>query len=45
MMEAVPIRQERYALRENHLNSYNPYNVLLSAEELGGDEELDDWSK
>ena len=45
MMEAVPIRRERYTLREDHLNSYNPYNVLLSAEVLGGDEELDDWSK
>ena len=39
MMEAIPIRRERYALlREDHLSFYNRVSVLLSAEELGGDE-------
>lgn len=37
MMEAIRIRREGYALREDHLSFYNRFSVLLSAEELGED--------
>lgn len=37
MMEAIRIRREGYALREDHLSFYNRFSVLLSAEELDGD--------
>ena len=36
-MEAIRIRREGYALREDHLSFFNRFSVLLSTEELGGD--------
>ena len=37
MMEAIRIRREGYALREDHSSFYNRFSVLLTEEELEGD--------
>lgn len=36
MMEAIRIRREGYALREDHSSFYNRFSVLLSADDLKG---------
>ena len=36
MMEAIRIRREGYALREEHESFYNRFSVLLSTEDLSG---------
>lgn len=36
MMEAIRIRREGYALREDHNSFYNRFSVLLSADDLNG---------
>ena len=38
MMEAIRIRREGYALREEHESFYNRFSVLLSSEDLKGPE-------
>lgn len=38
MMEAIRIRREGYALREEHESFYNRFSVLLSSDELNGTE-------
>ena len=38
MMEAIRIRREGYALREEHESFYDRFSVLLSSEELDGPE-------
>lgn len=38
MMEAIRIRREGYALREEHESFYNRFSVLLTSEDMNGDE-------
>lgn len=38
MMEAIRIRREGYALREKHESFYNRFSVLLTSEDVNGDE-------